>query len=73
MPASWYMHRHVHERLQTRKLAILFRDATAGGVLLLTALLCIAYALGLTGSLAGRAEQVLSLVITFYFGARVIA
>jgi hypothetical protein len=72
MAASWYMHRHVRERVQSRRLAILFRDGTAGAVLLLTALICIAYALGLTGSLAARAEQILSLVITFYFGARVI-
>ncbi len=73
MTVSWYVHRHVHERLSSRRLATLFRDASAGGVLLLTAVICAVYILDLTGSLAGRLEQVLSLVITYYFGARVIA
>lgn len=73
MTASWYVHRHVHERLSSRKLATIFRDMSAGGVLIVTAVICAAYILGLTGALAARLEQVLSLVITYYFGARVIA
>jgi hypothetical protein len=73
LTASWYFHRHVHERLSSKKLATIFRDVSAGGVLLLTAIICAAYMLGLSGSLAARLEQVLSLVITYYFGARVIA
>lgn len=73
MTASWYFHRHVHERLSSRKLATLFRDASAAAVLLLTAFICAAYILDLAGTLANRLEQVLSLVITYYFGARVLA
>ncbi len=72
MTASWYFHRHIHERVSSRRLATLFRDVSAAGVLLLTAFICAVYILDFVGALAGRLEQVLSLVITYYFGSRVL-
>lgn len=70
---AWYFHRHVHESPRARRIATVFRDVSAAGVLGLTVVICAAYLTNQTGYLAGRAEEILSVVITYYFGARVIA
>ncbi|MFA5895975.1 MAG: hypothetical protein WC985_03620 [Thermoplasmata archaeon] len=70
---AWIVHRHAHEDPRNRRLATVFRDVSAAATLALTAYICFAYVGGLTSALAGRAEDILSLVVTYYFGSRVIA
>jgi len=46
---------------------------SAAGALILTGYIGYSFIAAQTGILAGQAEQVLSLAITYYFGSRVIA
>ena len=69
---SWLVHRRAHTSLLRHRLATFFRDATAIGALALTAFICYAFVTNLASVFAGRAEDALSLVVTFYFGSRVI-
>src|SRR5439155_5565748 len=70
--ASWLVHRRAHESHIRHRLATIFRDIVAVGALGLTGYICFALVTKQGGLLAGRAEQALSLVVTFYFGSRVI-
>ena len=70
--ASWLVHRRAHESHVRHRLATIFRDLVAAGALGLTAYICFALITNQQGVFAGRAEQALSLVVTFYFGSRVI-
>lgn len=69
---SWIVHRRAHVNLIRRRFATLFRDVTAAAALGLTAYICYALVSGTTSIFAGRTEDALSLVVTFYFGSRVI-
>lgn len=70
---SWAIHRRAHESSLRRRLALLFRDLSALGALGLTGFACYALATGVLGTLSSDIEQALSLVITYYFGSRVLA
>jgi len=70
--ASWLVHRRAHENRVRHRLATIFRDVVAVGALALTAYICFALVANQQGVFAGRADQALSLVVTFYFGSRVI-
>lgn len=70
--ASWLVHRRAHESHVRHRLATIFRDLVAAGALGLTAYICFALITNQQGVFAGRADQALSLVVTFYFGSRVI-
>lgn len=70
---SWFFHRRVHETPGRRRLALVFRDLSAVGALGLTGFACYGFVTGALGTLSGDVEQVLSLVITYYFGSRVLA
>lgn len=54
-----------------RRFATLARDLIALGSLGLTGYLCFTLASGQTGLFGDRAEEVLAIVVTFYFGSRV--
>ena len=69
---SWIVHRRAHTSPLRKRLATFFRDATAIGALALTGYICYALATNQAGTFAGRTEDALSLVVTFYFGSRVI-
>ncbi|MCI4371801.1 MAG: hypothetical protein L3J78_04055 [Thermoplasmata archaeon] len=69
---AWIVHRRAHESTTRTRLASIFRDALAAGALGLTGYICYAFATGQTTVFASRAEDALSLVLTFYFGSRVI-
>ncbi len=69
---AWLVHRRAHVSGLRRILAVAFRDLSAAGTLALTAAICFAFATGQQSLLFGRAEEALSLVITYYFGSRVI-
>lgn len=70
---SWLIHRRAHESLVRRRIAMAFRDLSALGALGLTAVACYGFATGALGAFSSEVEQALSLVITYYFGSRVIA
>lgn len=70
---SWLIHRRAHESLLRRRLALLFRDLSALGALGLSGFACYALATGILGAFSTDVEQALSLVITYYFGSRVLA
>ena len=70
--ASWLVHRRAHESHVRHRLATDFRDVVAAGALGLTAYICFALVTNQQSVFAGRAEAALSLVVTFYFGSRVI-
>lgn len=70
--ASWIVHRRAHESHVRHRFATIFRDVVAAGALGLTAYICFALVTNQQGVFAGRADQALSLVVTFYFGSRVI-
>ena len=70
--ASWLVHRRAHETRVRHRLATIFRDVVAAGALGFTAYICFALVTNQGGVFAGRADQALSLVVTFYFGSRVI-
>ncbi|HYV08571.1 MAG TPA: hypothetical protein VEL81_03230 [Thermoplasmata archaeon] len=69
---SWLVHRRAHTSPLRKRLATFFRDATAIGALGLTGYICYAFATNQGSAFAGHAEDALSLVVTFYFGSRVI-
>lgn len=70
---SWFFHRRVHESPLRRRVALVFRDLSALGALGLTAFACYSLVTGIAGGFSYYVEQALSLVITYYFGSRVIA
>ncbi len=70
---SWAFHRRAHLSDARRRLATLFRDLSAAGALGFTIFACYAIATGLSTSFGQSVEQALSLVITYYFGSRVLA
>jgi type IV secretory pathway VirB2 component (pilin) len=70
---SWVVHRRAHKSPTHRRLATAFRDVSAAGALVLTGYIAYSFITQQTGVLAGQAEQILSLAITYYFGSRVIA
>lgn len=70
--ASWLVHRRAHETRVRHRLATVFRDVVAAGALGLTAYFCFALVTNQHGVFADRADQALSIVVTFYFGSRVI-
>lgn len=70
---SWAFHRRVHESSVRRRLAMVFRDLSALGALGLTVFACYALVTGIASGFSLYVEQALSLVITYYFGSRVIA
>jgi hypothetical protein len=70
---SWAFHRRAHVSDLRRRLALLFRDLSAVGALGVTGFACYAMATGLSSVFGQTVEQGLSLVITYYFGSRVIA
>ena len=69
---SWLVHRRAHENIVRKRFATLARDLIAIGALALTAYTCFALATGETTIFADRVVDALSLVVTFYFGSRVI-
>lgn len=69
---SWFFHRRAHETDARRRLATAFRDLSAAGALGFTLFACYAMATGFSIAFGGTVEQGLSLVITYYFGSRVI-
>jgi hypothetical protein len=69
---SWLVHRRMTESPLRRRLTTIARDAIAVGALALTAYSCFALATGLATVFADRVVDALSLVVTFYFGSRVI-
>jgi hypothetical protein len=56
-----------------RRIATVARDVLAAGALGLTAYACYALGSGVATVFADRTGDALSLVITFYFGSRVIS
>lgn len=70
---SWAFHRRAFETPARRRIALIFRDLSAVGALGLTAFACYAFVTGIAGAFSSQVEQALSLVITYYFGSRVIA
>ena len=69
---SWLVHRRMTESPFRRRLTTIARDAIAVGALALTAYSCFALATGQATVFADRVVDALSLVVTFYFGSRVI-
>ena len=69
---SWLVHRRAHENIVRKRFATLARDLIAIGALALTGYTCFALATGETTIFADRVVDALSLVVTFYFGSRVI-
>lgn len=70
---SWFFHRRALETPLRRRIALVFRDLTAVGALGLTAFACYSFVTGVAGTFSTDVEEALSLVITFYFGSRVLA
>jgi hypothetical protein len=70
---AWLFHHRVHETPLRRRIALLFRDLSALGALALTVFACYTLVTGIVNPLGGEIEQALSLIITYYFGSRVIA
>lgn len=70
---SWVFHHRAHETPLRRRLALAFRDLSAAGALAFTLFACYALVTGLASGFGQTVEQGLSLVITYYFGSRVIA
>lgn len=69
---SWWAHRRAHESTVRRRMALVFRDLSALGALALTAVACYGFATNALGTFTYDVEQALSLVVTYYFGSRVI-
>lgn len=70
---AWLLQRRVEVSSLRRSLATYARDLLAIGALLLTGYLCFNIATGQAGPFGGRDDEVLALVITFYFGSRVFS
>lgn len=69
---AWLLHRKIEDSSLRRRLATIARDLLAVGALGLTGYLCFTIATGQVGLFAGRGEEALALVVTFYFGSRVL-
>jgi hypothetical protein len=69
---SWLVHRRMGESAFHRRLTTLARDLIAVGALGLTGYSCFALATDPATVFADRLVDALSLVVTFYFGSRVI-
>ena len=69
---SWIVHRRAHESSGRRRLATVARDILAAGALGLTGYICFILVTGQSSVFANRTADALSLVVTFYFGSRVI-
>ena len=69
---SWLIHRRAHISVVRKRLATVARDVIAAAALGLTAYTCYVLAIGQETIFAVRAVDALSLVVTFYFGSRVI-
>jgi hypothetical protein len=72
LAASWIVHRRAHLSSVRTRLATAFRDIVAAGALGLTAYICFSFVTVGASIFASRTEDALSLVVTFYFGSRVI-
>ncbi|HKW43208.1 MAG TPA: hypothetical protein VJP06_03385 [Thermoplasmata archaeon] len=72
LTASWIVHRRAHVNPLRGKLATLFRDASALATIALVAYLCVSLATNRLSLFSDRAPDALSLVLTYYFGSRVI-
>jgi hypothetical protein len=70
---SWVFHHRARETPLRRRIALVFRDLSAAGALAFTLFACYALATGVVSTFGQTVEQGLSLVITYYFGSRVIA
>lgn len=70
---SWVFHHRAHESPLRLRLAQVFRDLSAAGALAFTLFACYAMVTGIASGFSQTVEQGLSLVITYYFGSRVIA
>lgn len=70
---SWIVHHRAHETPLRRRIALVFRDLSAAGALAFTLFACYAMAIGIASTFGQTLEQGLSLVITYYFGSRVIS
>lgn len=68
---AWILQRRVEVSSLRRRLATVVRDILAAGALGLTGYLCYTLATGQMSLFGDRAEEVLALVVTFYFGSRV--
>jgi hypothetical protein len=73
MTVSWLIHRRAHETMGRRRIATIARDLLAAGSLGLTAYACYGLGAGVAPIFADRTGDALSLVVTFYFGSRVIS
>ena len=69
---SWLVHRRAHTTMVRHRLAMFFRDATALAAIGLTLYLCYALVVPQANVFGSRVGDALSLVLTFYFGSRVI-
>jgi len=69
---SWIVHRRAHESSGRRRFATAARDILALVALGLTGYICFILVTGQAGVFANRTPDALSLVVTFYFGSRVI-
>jgi len=72
MTVSWLVHRRAHENMIRKRFATIARDLIAAGALALAAYICVALATGQVTVFADKVADALSLVVTFYFGSRVI-
>lgn len=70
---SWVIHRRSHVSALRRRLATLFRDLSAAAAIAFTLFACYALVTGLATTFGRTVEEGLSLVITYYFGSRVLA
>jgi hypothetical protein len=73
MTVSWLIHRRARETTSRRRIATIARDLLAAGSLALTAYACYGLGAGVMTVFGDRTEGALSLVVTFYFGSRVIS
>jgi len=72
MTVSWLVHRRAHENMIRKRFATIARDLIAAGALALAAYICLSLAAGQVTVFADKVADALSLVVTFYFGSRVI-
>jgi hypothetical protein len=68
---AWILQRRVEVSSLRRRVATLARDILAVGALGLTGYLCFSLATGQMSIFGDRGNDVLALVVTFYFGSRV--
>lgn len=70
---SWIIHRRSRVSDLRRRLATFFRDLSAAAAIAFTLFACYAMVTGLATTFGRTVEEGLSLVITYYFGSRVLA